>query len=205
MSPNTRVAFAWVALSSVAGALGCGDADDVVGEPAGTTVFFVDNQTQVPLAARWTDIGNGEHRTGPVGPGDVVELDRISAFGSNPRPADSFRELHLHNPDNNELYRQEPIDDDAWTIVRLDEADYGLSEATLTIEPDDLLGTEFGLPPGVCCCQFAVDGDIIEEDPAREADCPQLDSGQCIDVDPNRLTPHPCCPYATGERCRDGA
>lgn len=62
-----------------------------------------------------------------------------------------------------------------------------------------------GLPEGSCCCEHVVEGDIITED-VQDADvCTgELEGGQCITVDPNRLTPHPCCPNATGERCGDG-
>ena len=52
-----------------------------------------------------------------------------------------------------------------------------------------------------CCCEFLVEGDILEEDLLTVDECAARDSGQCIEVDPNRLTPHPCCPDAQGERC----
>lgn len=55
-----------------------------------------------------------------------------------------------------------------------------------------------------CCCEFIVEGDIIEEDLLPVDQCAAREQGQCIEVDPNRLTPHPCCPDATGERCGDG-
>lgn len=58
--------------------------------------------------------------------------------------------------------------------------------------------------PDNCCCQFIVDGDIIMEDYLSRDEC--LNDrflGICSVVNPLRLTPHPCCPLATGERCGD--
>ncbi len=57
--------------------------------------------------------------------------------------------------------------------------------------------------PAPCCCEFLED-DIIIEDLLDMNECMARDSGQCIEVDPDRLTPHPCCPDAQGERCGDG-
>jgi hypothetical protein len=62
----------------------------------------------------------------------------------------------------------------------------------------------YGLPAGYCCCEFVVEGDILTEDALPAEECTAQTSGMCITVDPNRLTPHPCCPNATGERCGDG-
>ena len=56
-------------------------------------------------------------------------------------------------------------------------------------------------PPSLCCCEFLVQGDILKEDLVAASDCPTRDRGRCIQVDPMRLTPHPCCPNAKGERC----
>ena len=57
---------------------------------------------------------------------------------------------------------------------------------------------------GKCCCQFITEGDIMVEDLVDEHTCVNdKDQGKCITVDPNRLTPHPCCPDATGPRCGD--
>jgi|GEM_PF-5810628 len=52
-----------------------------------------------------------------------------------------------------------------------------------------------------CCCEHIVEGDIIKEDLIPINECPSLEDGQCIAVDPGRLTPHPCCPDAVGDRC----
>ncbi len=57
-----------------------------------------------------------------------------------------------------------------------------------------------------CCCAFIRpgDGDIISEEPAQSsAECAARDQGSCVDPDvvAQRLTPHACCPDATGERC----
>jgi hypothetical protein len=57
-----------------------------------------------------------------------------------------------------------------------------------------------------CCCAFIRDGDfdIISEEPADSgAECLARDQGSCVDpaIIAQRLTPHPCCPDATGERC----
>ncbi len=54
-----------------------------------------------------------------------------------------------------------------------------------------------------CCCEFIAEGDIIIEDLLVPSECRGAQGGQCIEVDPNRLTPHPCCPDAQGERCGD--
>ena len=57
----------------------------------------------------------------------------------------------------------------------------------------------------MCCCEHVVEGDIIDEKLLPKDQCSQKVDGQCITVDPNRLTPHSCCPNATGERCGDGS
>ena len=59
-----------------------------------------------------------------------------------------------------------------------------------------------------CCCAFIREGDfdIISEAPASSsAECLERDQGACVDPDviSQRLTPHPCCPGAAGERCGD--
>jgi hypothetical protein len=52
---------------------------------------------------------------------------------------------------------------------------------------------------GNCCCSFGVDIRIEELMPSSR--CLNQIRGQCIEVDPLRLTPHSCCPDAPGERC----
>ncbi len=54
---------------------------------------------------------------------------------------------------------------------------------------------------GPCCCASIIEGDIITETPADTvADCAAREQGTCIDPS-DRLTPHACCPDATGDRC----
>ena len=50
-----------------------------------------------------------------------------------------------------------------------------------------------------CCCKYLTD-DIINEDLLSVKEC-QSRKGECIKVDPGRLTPHPCCPNAVGPTC----
>jgi hypothetical protein len=54
-----------------------------------------------------------------------------------------------------------------------------------------------------CCCAFVVEGDILKEDLREPSACAREYLGRCVLLDPNRYTPHPCCPGATGERCGD--
>lgn len=61
----------------------------------------------------------------------------------------------------------------------------------------DSLKAKYGNP---ACCEFAT-GDILREDLLEIESCLKLDQGRPIKVDPMRLTPHPCCPHAKGERC----
>jgi len=67
----------------------------------------------------------------------------------------------------------------------------------LLVEIDDVIAPR-------CCCASIVEGDIVEEAPAEnDAACAAREQGSCVDqatVDA-RLTPHACCPDATGERC----
>jgi len=51
-----------------------------------------------------------------------------------------------------------------------------------------------------CCCEFLT-GDIMNEDWLAKDECLKRGNGKCITVNPGRLTPHPCCPNAQGERC----
>ena len=55
--------------------------------------------------------------------------------------------------------------------------------------------------PVPCCCEFLVQGDVLKEDFVAASDCTTRQRGRCIQVDPMRMTPHPCCPQAKGERC----
>ena len=89
----------------------------------------------------------------------------------------------------------EPFGDDVSTSDATQ--DFGLDLS----QPD--MPDPFALPDGYCCCEFLV-MDIQEEDALLVDSCASQNQGQCIDVDPNRLTPHPCCPNATGERCGPG-
>ena len=53
-----------------------------------------------------------------------------------------------------------------------------------------------------CCCEHVVEGDILVEDLLDARVCTdERSAGRCVIVDPGRLTPHPCCPDATGETC----
>jgi hypothetical protein len=59
-----------------------------------------------------------------------------------------------------------------------------------------------GVAEAGCCCEFVVEGDIIEEDLLDEQVClGEREQGRCIEVDPGRSTPHPCCPDAKGDTC----
>jgi hypothetical protein len=73
------------------------------------------------------------------------------------------------------------------------------SEGTEEIRTID--GGQVTVIGDACCCSHIVDFDIMVEDLQPIDGCPQLDQGQCILVDPQRLTPHECCPNATGARC----
>lgn len=52
---------------------------------------------------------------------------------------------------------------------------------------------------GGCCCSHQI-GDISQEGYRSKRFC-NAAVGQCIQVSPNRLTPHSCCPFSLGERC----
>ena len=68
------------------------------------------------------------------------------------------------------------------------------------VEPADVL-LVLAASDGPCCCASIIEGDIITETPADSAaDCAARDQGSCVDPS-ERLTPHACCPDATGDRC----
>jgi hypothetical protein len=51
---------------------------------------------------------------------------------------------------------------------------------------------------GYCCC-FVIRDDLATEELLPLTECDE--KGTCIEVDPSRRTPHPCCPNATGPLC----
>ncbi|WP_417911560.1 hypothetical protein [Candidatus Electronema sp. TJ] len=59
--------------------------------------------------------------------------------------------------------------------------------------------------PEKVCCRFVEGGDMLTEDLLTKEECGQRQHGTVVPVDPGRLTPHPCCPDATGETCGDTA
>jgi hypothetical protein len=70
-------------------------------------------------------------------------------------------------------------------------------------QPDDgAFNSGAPLPSGLCCCEFLVEGDILTNDLLARGHC-QADSigGMCVEVNPDWLAPHACCPQAAGSRC----
>jgi len=59
--------------------------------------------------------------------------------------------------------------------------------------------------PEKICCRFVIQGDILTEDLLTKEECSQRQYGTVVPVEPGRLTPHPCCPDATGPTCGDAA
>lgn len=59
--------------------------------------------------------------------------------------------------------------------------------------------------PEKVCCRFIIGGDIMTEDLLTKEECLKQDHGEVITVPPERGTPHPCCPDATGPTCGDAA
>ena len=177
-----------------------------IDEPAGSADYFLDNQTDRSLSIEWTTssaLGSETRRAGPVAAGQILKFEEDGIIGVNPLPDDTFASVRLEDDAGNVVYRQEPIDNDAWLVERADDASYGHANITLVIR-NDQLGPDYGLPEGYCCCEFVREGDILNEDALPADECTAQPQGTCIMVDPNRLTPHPCCPNATGERCGDG-
>lgn len=75
-----------------------------------------------------------------------------------------------------------------------------VEEGECHVEPADVL-LVLTASDGPCCCASIIEGDIITETPADSvADCAARDQGSCVDPS-ERLTPHACCPDATGDRC----
>jgi len=57
-------------------------------------------------------------------------------------------------------------------------------------------------PDDHCCCEFVVQGDIVQEDLLEVSDCTQSRGGRCVRINPLRIAPHTCCPErGEGERC----
>ena len=55
------------------------------------------------------------------------------------------------------------------------------------------------------CCAFIIQGDIMTDDLMTQEECLKQPHGEVIEVAPGLLTPHPCCPDATGPTCGDAA
>jgi hypothetical protein len=208
MTQQTHLARVFGACALVMQLVACSsEPDEPIDEPAGSADYFLDNQTDHALTIEWTTsaaLGSQTRRAGPVAAGQRLQFEEDGIIGVNPLPVDTFASLRLEDDAGSVVYRQEPIDDDAWVVERTDDASYGHANITLVIT-DDLLVPGSGLPAGYCCCEFVREGDILVEDALPADECTAQPQGECITVDPDRLTPHPCCPEATGERCGDGA
>lgn len=81
-----------------------------------------------------------------------------------------------------------------------------LGDASIAVDSAvavDAAVEDHAMPGEKCCCQFIVPGtgDIMDEDLLAIDDCAQQERGECVVVDPGRLTPHPCCPQASGATC----
>jgi hypothetical protein len=177
-----------------------------IDEPAGSADYFLDNRTARSLTIEWTTsaaLGSQMRQAGPIAGGQILKFEEDGIIGVNPLPVDTFATLQLKDDAGIVVYRQQPIDNDAWLVERTDDASYGHANITLVIT-DELLVPDYGLPEGYCCCELVREGDIVVEDALPAEECTVQPQGVCIMVDPLRLTPHPCCPNATGERCGNG-
>lgn len=184
----------------------CGDDGAIINEPAGSAEYILDNRTGRSLTIEWTTsdaLGSQMRSAGPVAAGQSLSFEEDSIIGVNPLPHDTFASLRLLDDVGDVLYQQEPIDDDAWVAQRTDGFSARHDAITLVVT-ETLFGPDYGLQAGQCCCSFVREGDILVEDALPADECVAQPQGTCIIVDPNRFTPHPCCPDATGERCSDG-
>lgn len=203
---QTRLARLIAGCALVLQLAACSKDEPPIDEPSGSADYILDNRTDRSLTIQWTtspELGSETRRAGPVAGGQSLPFEQDSIFGVNPLPADTFASLQLEDDAGNVVYRQEPIDNDAWLLERTDALDYGHANITLVVT-DDLLAPSYGLPEGYCCCELVREGDILVEDALPADECTLQPQGMCITVDPGRLTPHPCCPNATGERCGNG-
>jgi hypothetical protein len=119
------------------------DTETPIGEPAGSADYFLDNRTDRSLTIDWTvspELGSETRRAGPVAAGQVLAFESDGIIGVNPLPHDTFASLRLLDEAGNVVYRQEPIDNDAWIVERTDDLDYGHANATLVITSALLAG-----------------------------------------------------------------
>jgi hypothetical protein len=120
-----------------------------IDEEWGLADYFLDNRTDRSLIIDLTlspERGGHTRQTDPVAAGEVFPFEADGIIGVNPLPWDTFASLRLVDEAGNVVYRQDPIDNDAWIVERVDDEEYGRSFITLVITNASLAPGGAGAP-----------------------------------------------------------
>jgi hypothetical protein len=138
--PSLRLTVLAAALATAAS--GC-----PVYEPAGLSRYFVVNESTHELAVLAFNIQDDSEtdvEAVTLAAGDAAQIFEDGGFGVNPTPDTSFVSLRVQLAgevdDVRTVYLQDPIEPEQWDGGRIDgdEARWGVSEWTLTLEDADL-------------------------------------------------------------------